>query len=100
MRVAKDYVGRGLLIFTILLTMFAVVMVLWKLLGNSPTLEQLTFSLLMVMAAWLFSLTYKQGIFEGRYIQLDANMKDSFVRVREDLSEIRKELGELRQSRR
>ncbi len=97
---AKDYVGRGLLIFTILLTMFAVVMVLWKLLGNSPTLEQLTFSLLMVMAAWLFSLTYKQGIFEGRYIQLDANMKDSFVRVREDLSEIRKELGELRQSRR
>lgn len=96
----KNTVERTLLALTILFTILATVMVLWKLFGNSPTSEQLTWSLFAVIAAWLFSLTYKIGVFEGKYAQSDMNMKESFARVREDLSEIKKELSEFRQKKR
>ena len=90
----RDYFDLVLTSVAIILTIFAIFLALWKLLGNSPTTEQLSSGIITAIGSWLIILTYKMGRVEGKTNQMEKSMKESFERVRGDLREIKQESKE------
>ncbi len=88
----KDYIEITLTSITIVFALLVIFLLLWKLLGSSPTIEEITLGLTTILASWLINLSYKFGKSEGQQNQFEKNVKDSFERVREDLKEIKQKL--------
>ena len=88
----KDYIEITLTSITVAFALLVIFLLLWKLLGSSPTIEEITLGLTAILASWLINLSYKFGKSEGQQNQFEKNVKDSFQRIREDLIEIKQKL--------
>jgi len=88
----KDYIEITLTSITVAFALLVIFLLLWKLLGSSPTIEEITLGLTAILVSWLINLSYKFGKSEGQQNQFEKNVKDSFQRIREDLIEIKQKL--------
>ena len=88
----KDFIEITLTSITVAFALLVIFLLLWKLLGNSPTIGEITLGLTTILASWLINLSYKFGKSEGRQNQFEKNVRDSFERIREDLTEIKQKL--------
>ncbi|MBI2668723.1 hypothetical protein HYX14_02690 [Candidatus Woesearchaeota archaeon] len=93
----KDYVEVLLIFFAVIFSLLAIGLMFWKLVGNSPTIEEITLGLMAMTASWLVTLSYKFGKMEGKTELIDLNMRTSFDRVKDDLQELKLQLKEIRQ---
>lgn len=76
-------------IILIILFLFAVVLVLWYLFGNSPTIEQIIVGFMLPIA---FGIAIKLSIISTRLDYIEKNIRDGFNRIKEDVYLIRKEI--------
>lgn len=88
----KDYIEITLTSITVIFALLVIFLLLWKLLGSSPTIEEITLGLTTILASWLINLSYKFGKSEGQQNQFEKNVKESFARIRDDLTEIKQKL--------
>ena len=71
-------------------------MFFWYIFGNSPTLEQVWFtliiSMLFVMNAQIIKNSMNIKFFEKRFDNMESNIKDSFNNMKSDISLVKKRL--------
>ena len=92
----KEKIEIALMTLVILFFLFGFFLALWKLFGDSPTLGEMGFGLAGIMASWPIILTYKFGQINGRSIQFEKNVGNSFERVKEDFNELKTDFGEMK----
>tara|TARA_Y100000310_G_scaffold342049_1_gene443521 strand:+ start:3067 stop:3468 length:402 start_codon:yes stop_codon:yes gene_type:complete len=95
-KMKKDKIEITLMVLVGISFLFAVFLMLWKLFGNSPTSGEITLGLIILCGTWLLSLTYKFGQFQGRSVQFEKNVGNSFERVKDDFKEIKEDLKEIK----
>ncbi len=89
---SSDTVDRVLIIVIMVLALIAMVSLLLKLTGHSPTDITILYSLVTMLIVSAFKLHYDQGQFH----EFSRNAKISFEHSREDSRQIKTDLQELK----
>ena len=66
-------------------------MLLLKVTGHSPTLEQATFTLVIMLMGWQLQSTISSSKFKGEMLEFKRNTISSFNAVRNDMAEFKEE---------
>ena len=73
----------------ILIILFAIVLALWYLFGDSPTFEQIIIGFILPV---IFGIAIKIAIIETRLNYIEKNIKEGFNRIKGDMNLIKNKL--------
>lgn len=91
---AKDIIEDILTILVIISFLVAIFMLLWRIFGDSPTILDLIISILSGLLLYVFKIEYSRGKFEGKFETFVHYTKESFSRVKDDITNLRNEMKE------
>lgn len=70
---------------TVLAGLLVIILILWKLFGNSPTIDDIIMGILFLLASWTINLNNK-------VTRMEVKSTLSFQKIKEDLTEIKQKL--------
>ncbi len=70
---------------TVFAGLLVTILILWKLFGSSPTIDDIILGILFLLASWTINLNNK-------ITRMDVKSTLSFQRLREDVTEIKQKL--------
>ncbi len=82
----KDAIEKISWMLTVLGGLIVIFLIIWKLLGNSPTTDDIMLGILFLLASWTLNLNNK-------VTRIDVKSTLSFQKMKEDLTEIKQKLG-------
>ncbi len=92
----KDLMEIILIAVTVVFSLLTIILIIWKLFGNSPTFGEIMVGLSTALAGWLLTLTYKVGGFDGSHRQFQLSVRDSFEKVKADIMEVKTDFREMK----
>lgn len=76
----------------LILSAFGIALLIWSLIGDSPTGIQILSTFVGIITSYLLIATFKVGIFMGEMREFKETTKNSFIRIRDDIDGINKKL--------
>ncbi len=95
----KDYFELFMKIILFILVLIGLYMIILKLIGRSPTLDEINFTLITILISSLILFVYKFGRFQGNVEEFIMSSKNSFVKIRDDMTNLNNNLNTLRRKR-
>lgn len=79
----------------LILSVFGIILLVWSLVGDSPTEIQTLSAFVGIILSYLIIANFKVGIFMGEMRKFKETTKNSFVRIRDDMDEIKEKLDSI-----
>lgn len=77
-------------ILIIILSITVIYMIILKIVGSSPTLDQINLTLTALIGSALITIFYKFGRFEGEIREFKKITLNTFSNIKEDLNKIKR----------
>jgi len=94
----KDIFEVILTILVIISFIVVIFMLLWKIFGKSPSDVGLLTAAVVGLTLYTIRTEYSRGKFEGEFREFKRSVGKGFVRVREDMGELKSSIGDVKKN--
>lgn len=91
---ARDIIEDILTVSLIIVLFIIIFMLIWRIFGDSPTILDLITTMMVGLVLYIIKIENSRGKFKGRFETFVHYTKESFSRVKEDISNLRNDIKE------